>query len=172
MPDKVTSEELRFERVLDAPIDKVWRYIVEPELRATWFMAGPTDLRQGGDFGMTMDHDRLSDDDVPTPDRFKSYLGNSWSEKILALDPPRLLTIEWEEGKAGQVTFALDEVGTDRTRLVLTHSGLRGREDATNFGGGWASHLMVLERRLRGERVSNFWALHAEAEKEIKSALR
>ena len=171
MADKATREELRFERLLEAPIDQVWRYIVEPELRATWFMAGPTDLREGGSFGMTMDHDRLSDDNVPIPDRFKPYDGNSWSEKILALDPPKLLIIEWEEAKAGTVTFALSQKEGGKTRLILTHAGLRGREDAAKFGGGWASHLVVLERRLRGERVSNFWTIHAHAENEIRAAL-
>jgi len=171
MTDKVTPDELSFERVLDAPIDKVWRYLVEPDLRSTWFMAGPTDLRVGGKFGMTMDHDKLSDDQVATPDKYKPYVGNSWSEKILAFDPPTLLTIEWEEGKAGQVTFALSPEGESRTRLILTHTGLRGHSDAKNFGSGWASHLAVLERRLRGERVPNFWALHADAEQEMKAAL-
>jgi len=82
-----------------------------------------------------------------------------------------LLTIEWEEGKAGQVTFALSPEGGSRTRVILTHTGLRGHNDAKNFGSGWASHLAVLERRLRGERVPNFWALHADAEQEMKAAL-
>ena len=45
-----------------------------------------------------------------------------------------------------------------------THTGLRGRSDALNFGGGWHSHLAVLERRIRGEGVEDFWALHAKAE--------
>ncbi len=171
MSDKVTSNELRFERVLDAPIDRVWSYIVEPDLRARWFMAGPTDLRVGGEFGMTMDHDKLSDDDVSTPERFRPHIGTSWSETIVVLEPPIRLAIEWDDGKAGLVTFSLSEEGTDKTRLVLTHTGLRGREDAMDFGGGWASHLAVLERRLRGERVASFWALHAKAEKDIRAAL-
>jgi len=77
--DQATSAMLRFERLLDAPVDKVWQYLVDPDLRARWFMAGPTDARVGGSIGLTMDHDRLSDRDVPTPERYRPYIGHSWS---------------------------------------------------------------------------------------------
>ena len=73
MADRFTEHELRFERLLDAPVATVWRWIVEPELRARWFMAGPTDLRVGGGFGLTMDHDNLSDGDVPTPEKYRAH---------------------------------------------------------------------------------------------------
>lgn len=171
MADQITPQELRFDRLLDAPIDTVWRYLVDPDLRATWFMAGPSDLRVGGSFGLTMDHDNLSDDTVPTPEKYQPYIGTSWAEEILAFDPPHLLIIRWAGGDAGQVSFALSEEGSDKTRLILTHSGLRGRDDALNFGGGWSSHLNVLDHRLRGEHVPSFWAIHAEAEKAVAAML-
>lgn len=170
MADVVTTQMLRFERLLDAPVEKVWQYLVDPELRGRWFMGGPTDLRAGGAMTLTMDHDRLSDGEVPTPEAYRPYLGKSWEERITRCEPPRLLAISWEDGKAGEVLFELSEAG-DRTRLVLTHSGLRGRDDALNFGGGWHSHLAALERRVRGEAVADFWALHEAAEAEIAKAL-
>jgi len=169
-PDMITPDSLRFERLLDAPVEKVWKYLVDAELRARWFMAGPTDLKVGGAIGMTMNHDRLSDEQVPTPDRYKQYLGHSWEERITRIEPPHLLAFTWEAEEAGEVTFELiDEAG--RTRLVLTHTGLRGRDDAINFGGGWHSHLVALERRIRGEGVADFWALHTEAEAAMERAL-
>jgi uncharacterized protein YndB with AHSA1/START domain len=169
-PDVITPELLRFERVLDARIERVWQFLVDPGLRAKWFMGGPTDLRVGGTIGMTMAHDNLSDEPVPMPDKYQSYAGHSWTERITRMEEPHLLGFTWDEGAAGKVTielFALDS----RTRLVLTHTGLRGREDALNFGGGWHSHLAALERRLRGETVPDFWALHGQAEDIMQEAL-
>lgn len=170
MTDLATPETLRFERRLAAPIARVWQFLVDPELRARWFMGGPTDLRVGGTIGMTMDHDKLSDTPVPTPDRYRAAVGHSWTERITRLEPPRLLAFAWDEGAAGEVTFELAE-DAGGTRLVLTHSGLRGPEDAVNFGGGWHAHLAVLERRVLGEGVADFWALHGAAEEAMRAAL-
>ena len=49
MADTITAETLRFERDLAAPIETVWQYLVDPELRARWFMGGPTELHEGGE---------------------------------------------------------------------------------------------------------------------------
>jgi uncharacterized protein YndB with AHSA1/START domain len=168
--DRLSATELRFERLLDAPVSTVWRWIVDPELRARWFMGGPTDLRPQGTLGLTMDHDRLSDGPVPMPERYREYAGQSWSERIVHVDAERLLAFEWDGGAEGLVTITLAAEG-DQTRLVLVHTGISGRDGAINFAGGWGSHLMVLERRLRGEAVPNFWELHAVAESEAEAKL-
>ncbi len=169
--DRITPDTLRFERLLDAPVEKVWQYLVDPELRARWFMGGPTDLKVGGSIGMTMDHDRLSDRNVPMPEKYRAHAGHSWSERITRCEPPHVLAFTWDDGEAGEVTFELSDAGAGKTRLVLTHTGLRGRNDALNFGGGWHSHLAALERRIKGEGVEDFWALHAEAEAKMEKAL-
>ncbi|MCW6529906.1 MULTISPECIES: SRPBCC family protein [Sphingomonas] len=171
MADRITAHELRFERLLAAPLDRVWQYLVDPELRARWFMGGPTDLRPGGTIGMTMAHDNLSDEAVPTPARYAEAIGKTWSERILRVEPPHLLAFTWSNGEAGEVTITLAAEAADKTRLVLEHTGLRGREDAANFGGGWGAHLDALERRVAGEGVADFWKLHAEAEQRAEAAL-
>ncbi len=162
--DTITPEMLRFERDLAAPVETVWQYLVDPELRARWFMGGPTEPRAGGKLGLTFDHDALSDEEVAMPERYAVNKGKAWAETITRIEPPHLLAFTWSGGDAGEVTIELAEAGAGRTRLTLTHVRLRGPEDARNFGGGWGAHLDVLQKRLAGEHVANFWALHAEAE--------
>lgn len=169
--DTITPAMLRFERTLDAPVDTVWRYLMEPELRAKWFMGGETEPHVGGKFGLTFDHGALSDGDVPTPERYAANVGKSWFETIEAIDPPHSLTLSWDGGKAGTVAFELAPLDGGRTQLTLTHSGLRGSDDARNFGGGWGSHLDVLQRRLAGQPVPNYWTLHTAAERRAIIAL-
>jgi uncharacterized protein YndB with AHSA1/START domain len=117
-----------------------------------------------------MDHDRLSDGPVPTPARYSAFSGRSWSERIVQVVPEQLLAFEWDGGAEGLVTITLAAEG-DRTRLVLIHAGITGRDSAVNFAGGWGAHLAVLERRLTGKAVANFWELHALAESEAEVRL-
>ena len=171
MTDKISFHELRFERLLDASVDVVWSYIVDPSLRSRWFMGGEVDPRPGGRIEMIMDHDKISDAPVPTPERYAPFIGNRWSEEVLAIEPPHMIAFGWEEGKAGKVTITLTDAGDGKTRLVLIHRGLRGEEDARNFGGGWHAHLAVLAKRLSGEAVPDFWAIHSASASRINVML-
>jgi hypothetical protein len=93
-----------------------------------------------------------------------------WSEKVIRFEPPRLLETTFQSGKNGNVTYELFPEG-DRTRLVLTHRGIVSPVGAQDFGSGWTSHLTVLQERLAGRPVPNFWALHAESREAVRKAL-
>jgi uncharacterized protein YndB with AHSA1/START domain len=155
--------------MLDAPVDKVWRYLTEAELRREWFMGG-TDARADGEFELLNDHDNLSDDDVPYPADYAAYKGRTWSEKVIRFEPPKLLATTFQGGKNGTVTYELFPEG-ERTRLVLTHSGIQSGTGAQDFGSGWSSHLAVLQEKLAGRGVRDFWALHAQSREAVAKAL-
>lgn len=170
MTDTLTAQELRFERELAAPVETVWEYLVDPELRARWFMGGPTDAREGGKLGLTVRHDRLADAPDPAPEKYAAFQGRSWTETITRIDPPRLLAFTWNEVD-GEVTIELTPAGEGRTRLTLSHVGITSADRARNFGGGWAAHLAVLEKRLAGEVIPSFWALFHQAEARANAAI-
>lgn len=167
--ERTAPDTIRLERLLDAPPETVWRYLTEAELRAKWFMGG-TDATATGAFDLLVDHDNLSDEDVPYPESYAQFKGSRWTETVSRFDPPRLLETTFQGGKNGTVTYELFPEG-DRTRLVLTHSGIVSGSGAQDFGSGWNSHLTVLETRLAGGSVRDFWALHARSREAVAEAL-
>jgi uncharacterized protein YndB with AHSA1/START domain len=167
--ERLAPDAIRLERLLDAPAETVWRYLTEAELRRQWFMGG-TDARPGSEFELLVDHDNLSDDEVPYPESYAASKGLRFSEKVIRFEPPRLLETTFQGGKNGTVTYELHPEG-ERTRLVLTHSGIASPVGAQDFGSGWNSHLTVLQERLAGRSVKNCWALHAQSREAVARAL-
>ena len=167
--EKVAPDTIRLERILDAPSETVWRYLTQAELREQWFMGG-TDATPNGEFELVVDHDKLSDEDVPYPESYASAKGKVFSERVLRFEPPRLLETTFQGGKGGFVAYELYAEG-GKTRLVLTHSGITSPSGFEDFGGGWTSHMAVLQEKLSGRSVANFWALHARSKEAVRKAL-
>jgi uncharacterized protein YndB with AHSA1/START domain len=167
---RIAPDVIQLERVLDAPVETVWKYLTEAELRSQWFMGG-TDARPGREFELLNDHDNLSDDQVPYPESYAPYKGKIWAERVLRFEPPKLLETTFQSGKNGTVVFELIPEGDDRTRLVLTHSGIESPTGSQDFGSGWNSHMAVLQERLAGRSVKNFWELHARSREAVAREL-
>jgi len=79
--EKIAPDTIRLERLLEAPVETVWRYLTEADLRQRWFMGG-TDATGVGEFDLLVDHDKLSDDDVPYPESYECFKGATWTEKV------------------------------------------------------------------------------------------
>ena len=167
--ERLGPDTIRLERVLDAPPETVWRYLTEAELRQQWFMGG-TDARPDSEFELLNDHDNLSDEDVPYPEDYAPYKGRTWNEKVLRFDPPRLLETTFQSGKNGTVTYELVPEG-GQTRLVVTHAGITIPTGFQDFGAGWNSHMTVLQERLAGRSIRDFWELHMRSREAVKNAL-
>ena len=166
---RTAPDTIRVERTLAAPAATVWRYLTEAELRQEWFMGG-TDARIDGKFELLNDHDNLSSDDVPYPENYAQFKGTKWQEQVLRFEPPGLLVTTFQGGKNGTVTYELTAQG-DHTLLVLTHSGIQSGTGARDFGSGWTSHLTVLQEKLAGRAVPDFWALHARSREAVAKEL-
>ncbi|MEG3089025.1 SRPBCC family protein [Sphingomonas sp. PB4P5] len=163
-------DTLRLERLLDAPVETVWHYLFDAELRSRWFAGGAMEPHEGGALELVFDHDNLSSDPVPYPEKYRAHQGARGEERIVLFEPPHRLAFTWDGGKEGVVRFELFDQG-GRTRLVLTHDGISGPPAMANFGGGWHAHLAVLQAILAGGSVRDFWALHAKSEAQVTTAL-
>jgi uncharacterized protein YndB with AHSA1/START domain len=160
---------VQLERLLDAPIDRVWEYLVDPVKRGSWFAAGPLEQRKGGALAFTFDHDNLSARNVPYPEKYLRTKGMIGEGHVSEFDPPHVIAFNWSKGGDDIARFELTQQG-DKTRLVLTHSRLATREDQIGVASGWTAHLAALEQALRGERLPDFWAVLVQAEAQYEQA--
>ncbi|UXY23735.1 SRPBCC family protein [Streptomyces cynarae] len=123
---------VRFSRVHDHPIDRVWRFVTDPDELAAWFPSrAEFDLRPGGTV-------RFSGD----PNMPES------TGTVLAVDAPRHLSFAWG---GDELRFDLEEPGEGRTRFTLTNV-LGERNAAARNGAGWEVCLAALEAKSRGGR--------------------
>lgn len=161
---KIAFDTIRFERHFDAPIGRVWDYLVDDEKRGQWFASGSMELRAGGKLQFHFDHDNLSARHVPYPSAYRDMKGHVADGHIIRIDPPHLLSLHWGKGE-DVTTFELSEANGG-TKLVLTHSGLVGVNDRPQYASGWHAHLAVLEDRLAGRMHPDFWATFDAARKD------
>ena len=121
--ERIAPDSIRLERTARCAGDTVWRYLTEAELRRSWFMGG-TDATPGGEFDLLVDHDNLSDEPTcPTRRAMPRSKARPGTSRCVRFEPPRLLETTFQGGKNGTVTYELIAEG-ERTRLVLTHSGI------------------------------------------------
>lgn len=166
---RIADDAIRLERLLDAPPETVWRYLTEAALRRTWFMDGD-DIPLAGTFELVIDHDNLSDAPVPYPDSYAAAKGKRMQETVLRFEPPHLLETSFGNGEQGRVSYQLERRG-EQTILILTHSGITSPTGPQNFGSGWTSHLKMLDLRLAGRGITDFWAMHAQSQEAVRAAL-
>ena len=154
---------IRFERLLAAPIERVWDYLTDPELRRTWFAGGSTDPETGR-MTLLFRNSELAPGEE-TPEQYRKYEGMETEGRILRFEPPRLLVHSWaeEDGADSEVSFELSEE-SDKTRLVLTHRRLASRALLVGVAGGWHTHLDLLEDVLAGRTPRPFWSNHGRNE--------
>lgn len=167
--ERVGTDAIRLERLLDASAETVWRYLTQAELREQWFMGG-TDATAEGEFELLVDHDKLSSEVVPYPASYECFKGRVFNERVIRFEPPRLLETTFQGGDNGIVTYELIPEGA-KTRLILTHSKIVSPSGFQDFGGGWNSHLSVLQEKLAGRSVRDFWALHSKSREAVARAL-
>lgn len=143
---------LTLERLLPGPVDRIWAYLTESDLRRKWLAAGAMEMRVGSRVELVWRNNELSEDPGNRPEGFGEE--HRLESEITELDPPRRLSISW--GSTGGVTFELEPAG-DMVRFTVTHRRIPERSIMLNIGAGWHAHLEVLAARLAGAEPRPFW---------------
>ena len=164
---RVDAHTVRFERLLPGPVERIWAYLTDGQMRGEWFAAGAIPAKVGETFELRFKHSDLSPGKAPPPDQFKEMDQNGFRshEKLLALEPMRRLvhTFGEEHPPASEVEFLLTPEG-DKVRLTLTHRKVPDRAYAVNVSGGWHSHLAILQYKAEGKVPPPFWDVWRETE--------
>lgn len=143
---------LEIQRFLPGPIERVWAYLTESDLRRQWLASGEMELKVGAPFELVWRNDELTN----PPGQRPAGAGEEHRMKaeITELDPPRKLSFTW--GSTGGVSFELEPKG-ERVLLTVTHHRVTDRSTLRGVSTGWHSHLDVLAARLSGTEPEPFW---------------
>jgi uncharacterized protein YndB with AHSA1/START domain len=143
---------LEIQRLLPGPIERIWAYLTESELRRQWLAAGQMELKVGALFELVWRNDDLTSPPGQRPPGFGDE--HRMQARITELDPPRKLAITWQG--SGDVSFALEPV-RDRVLLTVIHRRVPDRATLLKVSAGWHMHLDVLVARATGKEPAPFW---------------
>ena len=157
---------LTIQRFLPGPIERVWAYLTESDLRRLWLASGEMEMKAGAPFELVWRNSELTDPPGPRPEGFGDE--HRMESRIIELNPPRKLVFAW--GKGGEVAFELEPRG-DRVLLTVVHRRLPDRGTKLGVSAGWHAHLDMLVARLTGEKPEPFWDRWSRLRKEYEGRI-
>jgi uncharacterized protein YndB with AHSA1/START domain len=143
---------LKIERLLPGPIERVWAYLTESDLRRQWLAAGQMEMKVGAPVELVWRNDELTNPPGQRPPGFSEE--HRMQSRITELDPPHKLAITW--GSTGGVSFELEPEGNE-VRLTVIHRRVLDRATLLNVSAGWHMHLDILVARATGKESAPFW---------------
>ena len=143
---------LKIERLLPGPIERVWDYLTQSDLRRRWLAAGQMEMKVGAPFELVWRNDELTNPPGQRPAGFSDE--HRMQSRITELDPPYRLAFTW--GNTGGVSFELEPKGNE-VLLTVIHRRLPDRATMLNVSAGWHMHLDILAARASGKEPAPFW---------------
>ncbi len=157
---------LRIERLLPGPIERIWAYLTESDLRKKWLASGLMDLKMGTSFEFTWRNDELGTLAGKRPEGMREE--HSMTCQILSVDAPRKLVFTW--GEKAEVSWELEPQGK-KVLFTVIHRRITDRDVLLSVSAGWHAHLDTLVAAVDGKAASPFWdrwsGLRPEYEKRL-----
>ena len=157
---------LKIQRLLPGPIERVWAYLTDSDLRSQWLASGEMAMQAGAPFELVWRNTELTDPPGQKPEGFGDE--HRMQSVITELDPPRRLAFTWNN--SGGVSFELEPEGDD-VLLTVIHRHLPDRNMLTMVAAGWHAHLDVLVARAKGQAPAPFWDVWVRLRKEYDQRL-
>jgi uncharacterized protein YndB with AHSA1/START domain len=157
---------LKIQRLLPGPIERVWAYLTESDLRRQWLAAGEMEMKVGAPVELVWRNDELTNPAGQRPPGFPDE--HRMQSQITELDPPRKLAISW--GSTGGVSFELEPKGNN-VLLTVIHRRVTDRATLLNVSGGWHMHLDTLVARMTGKEPAPFWDGWSRLKKEYEQRM-
>lgn len=140
------APEVRITITIDAPVEAVFRALIEPERINRWFgsTASEVDARVGGRYATNWKYKIDGRDVVGGP------------TTILELVPNRRLVLDWPDWRgdttvtAQTIAFDLEPTGDGATRLSFVHAGFGRTTDLGDYPFGWSWFLGELAKEATG----------------------
>lgn len=132
----------RVERLVEAPVRRVWRALTDPAELAAWYWPPSFGTEvvlepvAGGSFRIA-----------------STRVGMAAVGHVVAAEAPRLLELAWRwEGEELETTavVALTAEGSERTLVAVEHAGFPTEETASEHATGWSDCLARLPGFLAG----------------------
>lgn len=140
--------EVVFERRVDAPRERVWRALVDPDELSGWLAPAEIDLRVGGSIVL-------------------KFEDGEERGTITELRAPEVIAYTWNEGKTDSLVRFELEPDDGGTRLTLRHT-FEGEVELPGYGGGWHHHLELLIAQVGGTPIAWDWRCFRELKTEYE----
>ncbi len=150
----IEPRTVRIQRMLPGPIERIWNYLTQSDLRAQWLAAGEMEASPGAPVTFTWRNDDLSGGAEQRPEGTPAE--HSMECRVIRAEAPRLLVLSWGASES-EVTFELEPKG-DEVKLTLTHRKLPNRDQLLGVSAGWHAHVDLLMARLGALEPRPFWA--------------
>jgi uncharacterized protein YndB with AHSA1/START domain len=160
------AHTLRMQRRLPGPIERVWSYLADSDLRRQWLASGVMPMQPGASFELVWRNDELSGSAAERPEGFSAE--SRATCQFIEVDPPRRMRYIWPG--VGEVCIELEAVD-DEVMLTLTHCQLLGERLILNVCAGWHAHLELLIAHLEGQQPPSLWRTWTRLRKDYEEQL-
>lgn len=148
----IEPNTLKFQRVIPGPIELVWAFLTESNLRRQWLAAGTMEMQVGAPVEFVWRNDELNDPPCQRPAGFPEE--HRMQSHITELDAPHKIAFAWDG--CGDVSYELEKTDND-VLLTMIHRDLPNREVLRMFAAGTHVHLDILAACVSGQKPPQFW---------------